>query len=338
MLIIIIPTIISGLYSDEEKYINEKEEIFVDSKNSVIHVKNNLNREDKINNNILAYIKEKDEVILFSIEDYLKGVVAAEMPASFHIEALKAQAVAARTYIYNKVINKDDSEEHKGAHICNDPEHCKAWITKEEAFLKWTEDEREEYWDKIVKAVEGTESQVILYNNIPIDAVFHSTCSGWTENSEEVWSNKIEYLRSVESFGDDISPKFNSHVEVTKKDFIERIKENFDIEILIDEVSEDIIEKVIKTEGNNVREIYIKGNVLNGAEMRRVFGLNSTNFNITFEDEKVIFSVWGNGHEVGMSQYGANYMAVRNKSYEDILLYYYSGVKIEKKELYSFLN
>jgi stage II sporulation protein D len=282
---------------------------------------------------IKVYITEEDKVVEMNFNEYLKGVVAAEMPASFHIEALKAQAVAARTYVYHRLINNEkngiDVPEHKGADICTNPAHCKAWISKKKALEKWGLLSSGKYWDKISKAVDETTDMIITYEHEPIDAVFHSTSSGRTENSEEVWTNTIPYLRSVISEGEEASPKFTSKLEITLTEFKEKLS-SVRPEIKFEGNPGDFIEKFEKTEGGSIKTIRIGGCDFKGTEIRKIFELNSANFTITIDNDKVVFNVKGNGHGVGMSQYGANYLAQQGKYYEEILKHYYKDVEIVK--------
>lgn len=315
-IIIIIPLILVKSCGNEEDLISGKEII-----------KKNKDGEEIVNK-IMVYVKQKDEVVAMDFNEYLKGVVAAEMPADFHIEALKAQAVAARTYAYYRFGKKDAYEEvHKGADICTDFTHCKAWISKDEAMKKWDNPSAKRNWAKISNAVEKTKNIIITYNDEPIDAVFHSTSSGKTENSEEVWVSTIPYLRSVPSYGEHLSPRYTSEVKVPIDEFIEKITaENPDVHF--NGSIDDAIGIPERTEGGSVSVIDIGGCTFKGTEIRRIFKLNSANFLIRTDSENIIFDVTGNGHGVGMSQYGANYLAKEGKTYEEILKHYYKDIEL----------
>lgn len=259
------------------------------------------------------------------IEEYLIGVVSAEMPPSFESEALKAQAVAARTYIINRQRNK--ASDHPDADVCTDPSHCKAYITEQEALNKWHESWNNEYKTKIKDAVNSTCGMIITYENEPITAVFHSTSSGKTENSGEVWQSQAPYLKSVKSEGEELSPRYKSTVEISRSEFINKIK---NINKLASFPEENIsITDYTYTEGGSVKSLYIGGVEFKGTEIRSLFGLRSANFRIILKDN-VIFDVTGNGHGVGMSQYGANFAAASGYTYKDIISKYYSGTQIEK--------
>ena len=279
-----------------------------------------------------VYIASEDKVVEMNMNEYLKGVVAAEMPASFHIEALKAQAVAARTYTYHKIKGVQRTgvplPEHKGADVCSNPGHCKAWMPKDKAMDKWGIISAKDYWNKISSAVDDTANIIVTYESEPIDAVFHSTSSGKTENSEDVWSSSIPYLRSVESAGDDLSPKFTSKVEITMEEFKNKLKKvRPEIKLTNDQNLD--IENTQHSQGGGIKTIRIGGCDFKGNEIRSIFALNSANFTVEVQEGKVVFIIKGNGHGVGMSQYGANYLAQQGKSFEEILKHYYSNVNID---------
>ncbi|MBR5219050.1 MAG: stage II sporulation protein D [Clostridia bacterium] len=267
--------------------------------------------------NITAMVKMADgSVREVDVEEYLYGVLAGEMPASFHKEALKAQAVAARTYIVNKKQNGETDDVHPDADICTDSTHCKAWLSEEEIQSRMGADWEKTYGKKMHSAISETAGEIMVYDNEPIVAVFHSTGSGKTENSEDVWGGNLPYLRSVESPGDMTSPKFESEVTVTKSAFESTLG-----------VTADIGE-VTHSQGGAVKSIVIGGKKWSGGEIRSLFGLNSSNFEIQQTDGEFVFHVKGNGHGVGMSQYGANAMAEEGASYDQILKTYYTGVEI----------
>ncbi len=284
---------------------------------------------------IKVYIAQEEKVVEMTFDEYLKGVVAAEMPASFHLEALKAQAVAARTYVYHRVdrqlklgINDPD---HHGADICTDSAHCKAWISKQEAMDRWGLLSSKKYWNKISQAVEETANVIATYQDEPIDAVFHSTSSGRTENSEDVWSNIIPYLRSKESLGEEQSPKYITQNEITIEEFTNKLQA-IRPEIIIGDNIKNDIQINERTEGGSVKDITIGGQQFEGTELRKIFALNSSNFAIDINENHITFNVKGYGHGVGMSQYGANYLAEQGLSYQEILYYYYTDINIVSME------
>ena len=187
--------------------------------------------EDEGNNiKICVYIEPEGNIKEIVLEEYVIGVVAAEMPAEFAFEALKAQAVAARTYAYGRLkgIYKDKDDLHANADICTDFSHCQAWISKEEAIERWDSSSADEYWDKIKKAVEETEGIVILYKGVIANPVFHSNSGGKTENAEEVWDvDPVDYLKSVISKGEEASPSFKTISKISVTEFYNTLKEYY---------------------------------------------------------------------------------------------------------------
>lgn len=277
---------------------------------------------------ISVYIKSEDRVATMNKAQYLKEVVAAEMPASFEIEALKAQAVAARSYLEARSAayteNKDNV--HKGAQICTDSTHCKAWISEEKRRESWGKD-ADKNWEKISSAVDSTSGEVMTYDGEVISAVFHSTSSGKTEASKDVWGGERPYLVSVDSPGDMQSPKYKSEKEMTLDDFKKTAAENIDGV----DFTKETVGEILRSEAGGILEISIGGVKIKGTRFRTIFGLRSTNVQISISGDKVHFDVTGYGHGVGMSQYGANYLAGQGKKYDEILKTYYTGVEIVKK-------
>ncbi len=260
------------------------------------------------------------------LDTYLYGVVSAEMPVSFEEEALKAQAVVARTYTLYKIVNNDGK--HGEADICDDSTCCQAWISKENRFARWEENEQEENWKKIVNAVNSTQGKIITYQGKPINAFFHSNSGGETEAPIEVWGGSgYPYLQSVSTAGEDAYSQYSSEAEFTEEEFVEKIKEvHSDFEINWKE--DNCIEVTEYTEGNRVKTIKIGNLELSGVEVRTIFGLRSANFKVTREGGKIKFEVTGYGHGVGMSQTGADSLAKQGKNYEDIIHHFYTDVEI----------
>ncbi len=271
---------------------------------------------------VSVYIKKEDKVQEMDTLQYLKEVVAAEMPADFHPEALKAQAVAARTYMINRR-NNGGTDIHKGAVICTDSTHCKAWISEAERRELWGDD-AEEKWAKISAAVAETDGAIVTYEGQPISAVFHSTSSGRTENAVDVWGGNLPYLVSVDSPGDAESPKFNSKLSFTTAEFRELAAQS----IPGVDWSKGSFSEISRSEAGGILSLKIGGVPTKGTDFRRIFGLRSTNADITEADGKITVTTRGYGHGVGMSQYGANYLANLGKSYTEILKTYYTGVEI----------
>lgn len=284
---------------------------------------------------IKVYITEKKEMSEMFLEEYIRGVVAGEMPVEFDIEALKAQAVAARTYAVTKMkafggkgcLNYPESD------ICTDSGHCQEWISKEERFKGWNIVDAPKYWDKITAAVNDTKGLILTYNAAPVMyPMFFSTSSGKTENSQDVFSSEQPYLKSVVSPYEESAPKYTSKVILSKDEFIKKFKES-KYKIVLDKSKITSQVKITsRTEGGSVKIIKVGSKTLAGTEVREVLALNSANFNIEFTNNDVTISVSGYGHGVGMSQYGANGMAKNGKKFNEILEYYYMGTAISKME------
>ena len=265
------------------------------------------------------------EVEEVAIDTYLVNVVSAEMPADFEIEALKAQAVVARTYTIYKIQNK----KHDNADICDDSACCQAWVSKEERFARWEESVRESNWQKIEQAVNETKGKIITYEGKPINAFFHSNSGGKTEIPVNVWGGTgYPYLQVVETSGEDNYTQYNSEVVLSNEELLEKLKVNYS-DISIDFNNNDDLKILEYTDSGRVRTVKFGNHNLSGTETRSLLGLRSTNFEIIKENENIKFSVKGYGHGVGMSQTGANTLAKEGKSYEDIINHFYIGVVIQ---------
>ena len=265
------------------------------------------------------------EVEEVAIDTYLVNVVSAEMPADFEIEALKAQAVVARTYTIYKIQNK----KHDNADICDDSACCQAWVSKEERFARWEESVRESNWQKIEQAVSETKGKIITYEGKPINAFFHSNSGGKTEIPVNVWGGTgYPYLQVVETSGEDNYTQYNSEVVLSNEELLEKLKVNYS-DISIDFNNNDDLKILEYTDSGRVKTVKFGNHNLSGTETRSLLGLRSTNFEIIKENENIKFSVKGYGHGVGMSQTGANTLAKEGKSYEDIINHFYMGVVIQ---------
>ena len=261
------------------------------------------------------------------LDEYLYGVVSAEMPANFEKEALKAQAIVARTYTIYKIEN---GSKHEGADICDLASCCQAWISKENRFEKWNETEREANWKKIVSAVEDTKGKIITYEGKPINAFFHSNSGGSTETPSSVWGGgDLPYLQTVMTVGEDAYTQYSSEVTFTKEELINKIKE-YHADIQINFEQENAISILEKTESGRVKTIKFGNLEISGVEARTIFGLKSAMFTFLIEGENITFKVLGYGHGVGMSQTGADSMAKQGKNYEEIIKHYYTGVEINE--------
>ena len=296
---------------------------------------NNVITESVIENNYdykqyqtVKLLHTKDNSIEeMKMDEYLYGVVSAEMPASFNEEALKAQAVVARTYTIYKI--KNNTNKHGEAQICDDSACCQAWISKEDRMAKWPENEREQNWNKILNAVNSTQGKIITYNNEPIDAFFHSNSGGKTEIPINVWGGSgFPYLQVVETLGEENYSQYSSEVTISKEDLINKMKEKYS-DFEIDYNDANCISILEYTESGRVRTIKIGNKNLSGVEARSIFNLKSANFEVTIDGDNIKFTVKGYGHGIGMSQTGADSMANNGSNYEDIIHHFYIGVEIK---------
>lgn len=272
--------------------------------------------------NIRIFESESKKMYDVDIEDYLINVVLSEMPPSFHIDALKAQAISARTYALRK-INKNDIV-HNGADLCDNPDHCQAMLSIDKLKEKY-KDDFSKYYDKVKKAVQETKGEVLKFNGELAVSVFHSCSDGYTENAKDVWGGDYEYLVSVSSEGDYDNKNYISYLEINKDEFIKKIEAHIGSKV---DLNKTLISDISKTNGGNVATLKICGETLKGTDIRNIFKLKSSSFKISVDNNQMIFEVYGYGHGVGMSQYGANFMAKNNFKYKDILYHYYPGTKI----------
>ncbi len=267
-----------------------------------------------------VYFTDSGETRRVSLEDYLVGVVAAEMPAEFETEALKAQAVAARSYILYKA--ETQNRDHPTADVCTDSTHCKAYKPIEAAKKQWGKN-ASDYEQKIQNAVQTTRGEILTYDGKCCMAVFHSQAGGGrTESSADVWGGDVAYLTGVESHGEEKAPGFFSSVTVSEAEFKEKT------ETLGKAPATYEIGNVKRSDGGAVLEIEIGEQVYSGRQMRELFGLRSTCFTLKRADNELVFEVQGYGHGVGMSQYGANEMAKEGKTYAEILYHYYTNTRL----------
>ena len=257
-----------------------------------------------------------------TMADYLIGVVAAEMPASFEPEALKAQAVAARTYILDRAAHPVPA--HPDAVVCDDPGCCCAYASADKLRENWGGDYRKNL-RRIRGAVRQTDGQTLTWEGEPIRAVFHSSSGGQTEASAALWG-AVPYLVSVSSpeTAADV-PGFETTVTVSAADAEQALG------VTLPEAPAQWIGETVRDGASRVETITIGGKTLTGAEARGLFHLRSTNFNAEVLDGNLVFHVTGSGHGVGMSQYGANVMAQEGSIYSEILAHYYPGTVLESE-------
>lgn len=282
-------------------------------------------RKITVYNTLLVKIEEMD------LDEYIKGVVAAEMPADFALEALKAQAVAARTFAYGRMtgVYKAKQDAHEGADICTNSAHCQAWMSKKSAMEKWSPLFAARNWGKIERAVNETSDMIVVYQGSIANTLFHASSPGKTENAEEVWSGvSVPYLRSVESEGEEASKGYITTISLGIDQITEKLLEAYPE----NEFSEDLLESiriVDYTTGGRVKTIKVGDITMKGTQFRTLFGLRSACFKLeSDEDDQLKITTTGHGHGVGMSQWGADSLAKKGGTYSEILQHYYTGVDI----------
>lgn len=304
----------------------EIKETIAETQNNVIQQVIENNYDYKKYNTVKLLHTNTNEINQVPLDEYLYHVVSAEMPADFNEEALKAQAVVARTYTIYKITSNE--KKHGEADICDSASCCQAWISKEDRLARWEENVREGNWNKIENAVNATKGKIITYEGKPINAFFHSNSGGVTEVPINVWGGSgYPYLQVVETAGEDDYSQYSSEVNLSKEEFVNKIKEKHS-ELVIDFSMENAISIKEKTDSGRVKTLKVGNIELAGVEARTILGLRSTNFTFQIEGNNIKFSVIGYGHGVGMSQTGADALAKQGSSYEEIIKHFYVGVEI----------
>ena len=272
-------------------------------------------------------VKTGDVLQEMDLETYLMGVVRAEMPASFELEALKAQAVAARTYVLYKMRNGGSSN-HPEADACDDISCCQAYLSQGDAALNWGP-AAAAYEAKIRQAVTDTGGQCVLYQGEPLLAAFHSSSAGMTQDAADVWSSSVPYLKSVTSPEDETTvPNYRSTAEFSAAELKARLQEALPEADLSDTPS-NWFTNIQQQPSGTVTSLAVGGVTLTGNRLRTILNLRSACFTVAFQEDAVTFSVTGYGHGVGMSQYGANVLAAGGMDYREILTWYYSGAAVD---------
>ena len=260
-----------------------------------------------------------------TVAAYLPGVVRGEMPASFELEALKAQAVTARTYIYYKIATGGKAS-HPDADVCTSPDCCSAYTDADKAAAKWG-DKAAENEARIQQAVTDTDGQVLLYGGEPIFAAFHSSSNGVTANSGDVWVKDLPYLVSVASPEGEEVPNYYSVKTFSAEEF----QKTFTAACPEAKFGDDPaswVQDAKRNDSDRVETVKIGGVKVEGTQVRSIFSLRSASFTVECSEKEVTFRVTGYGHGVGMSQYGANELARQGKTWQEILQWYYTGVTI----------
>lgn len=273
---------------------------------------------------ISVYNADTDKVFTIDFRDYIIGVVAAEMPAEFHEEALSACAVAAATLARKKIAEGADGT-IEDAVISTDPAIHQAFMSAEKMKERWGEDFTK-YYEKIAAAVDKAIDYSITFEGELIVAAYHAISTGKTESAENIWTGGFPYLTSVESEGDRLSPGYKSELSLTFEDFREKM-ENEGVSFAEDKTL--WFHSAEYTDSGTLKTIKIGDKSFSGEELRDIFSLRSPSVSLTMNDEGVLFTVKGYGHGVGMSQYGADYYARQGYTWQEIIKHYYQGTEIE---------
>ncbi len=266
----------------------------------------------------IPVLQQDNTVSWMELDTYILGVVLAEMPADFETEALKAQAVVARTYALKR---QEEGSRHPQGAVCVDPACCQAYRSAEDYLHSGG---AQASIDKVREAVEATAYQILTYQGALIEATYFSCSGGKTEDAAAVWGSNVPYLQSVASPGEEDSPKYAETVHFDAQE----LSELLGTQLQGDAAS--WLGKTTYTQGGGVASIVISGKSYTGVQLRSLLHLNSTLFTVTAVADGLNFTTFGHGHRVGMSQYGADAMAVSGCGYEEILLYYYQGTRIDK--------
>lgn len=274
---------------------------------------------DKIIEETIIEVNIDGEIVKMDMEEYLISVVAGEVYPTYEAEALKAQAVAARTYLAYKMSRGGCAN---GGDICTESSHCQAYKSDEKMRSGWGE-KYDEYYSKIKNAVYETKGEVVLYDDKPINALYHSSSVDYTEDCVAVFGGNYPYLQSVSSTVSESNNEYEKEMTFTKKEFLEKIKKSFDITM-------DTIEiKIISyTSSGRVSTLKIGEKSVKATALRKCLGLRSTDFTFKNSGDKITFIMKGFGHGVGLSQVGAEELAREGKTYKEILTHYYTGTSV----------
>ena len=293
-----------------------------------------IKRYEKVlaNDTVRLKITSTDEIIELDMNEYLRGVVPSEMPPYYHIEALKAQAIVARTYAYQKM----ETGGHSDCDICDSATHCQAYYSVEKILQIWERrgfDEalRAQYLENVNEAVYATNNTVVTYNGELIRAYFHANSGGKTENVSAIWGKQyIPYLIAVESLGEENHDYYKTDVTLSKSELQTKLNNNTSIPCFITSSSGEVVDILSYTDSGRVDKVSIGGSIYDATQLRTALGLKSTNFTVDVKDGNITFHVTGYGHGVGMSQTGANYYGKEGYTANEIIQHYYTGVDITR--------
>ena len=304
LLVLIFPQLLLSIVKTEVKRNEATDDFISEVKTAIIS--------EKPSRTIHVY--DEDILLEMPLDTYVTGVVLAEMPADFEPEALKAQAVACRTFALKSM----QRSKHKDAFVCTDPTCCQAFISPSE----YTGSENN--LEKVYLATKETENEVLMFDGNLIEATYFSCSGGKTEADVEVWGADVPYLQSVESPGEEISSNYETTKSFTHANFKQML--GLPQSMNLNEMKMDLT----YTEGGGIETLKIGDSVYSGVQVRSLLSLRSTIFSIEHTDDCVLITTKGYGHRVGMSQYGAEAMAVAGAQYDEILQHYYLGTDLAR--------
>lgn len=266
-----------------------------------------------------------------SLRDFVRGAVAAEMPVTFHSEALKAQAVAAHTFALHSRLAQQESSDMwlMGADFAADPSNMKVYMTEAKAKEFYGGGELADvYWNKICDAADSVLDYILEYDDEPIVAAYHAISAGQTEDASNVWSGSAPYLISVKSEGDILAPGFETTVTMTADEVKTKLLAQYP-EVELGGDASQWFGEATRSDSGYISEIEVGGAGIPGKELRQVFGLRSHDFEVSYADGSFVFTVTGYGHGVGLSQYGADFLARQGYTFDEILSAYYTGAVLK---------
>ncbi len=286
--------------------------------------------EEALENNRFYLVQDHQtgETLRLTPEEYIRGVVAAEMPVSFHTEALKAQAVAAHTYALRQISAslQNPSSDLNGAYLSTDPAHFQSYFSVEEMKSRWGDQFAVNY-QKICEAVDPVIGQILTYEKEPIISAFHSISGGITESAQTVWGQEVSYLVPADSPGDELSPHYETQTVLTAAEVRHALASAYP-DIALPESPAEWLSIQEHSSSGTVTLLTAGNQTLTGTELRSLLNLRSAQFQIRYDDGNFTFTTFGYGHGVGMSQYGADYLARQGYSYDEILRHYYTGAEL----------
>ncbi len=281
---------------------------------------------------LLVYLHTEGRVVTMGMDEYLYGVVGGEMPASFPLEALKAQAVAARTYTVRRMAALGGKPCGRGgADVCTDSACCQSYKSPEALAERWGSEARRNA-DKLKEAVASTHGMVAVYEGEPIEALYHSTAGGRTEDAQNVFAAALPYLVGVESPGEQDAVHYTDEIRLSRKAFVKAINKKWPEAKLKEGKLESQVKVKSRFESGQIETLRLGGVETTGKELRKALGLKSANASFDFSAKEVLITTHGYGHGVGMSQYGARAMALEGADYETILKHYYTSIDLAQME------